>query len=95
MGDGDAPGRSIAGAVLVSALTGFGLDVLRAELAALLASLWVEVDLSVPYAAGDVLARIRERGTVEIEYREHDVRVRGRVSPPIAHQLAAAGRGGR
>ena len=87
--DGDTPGRTIGGAVLVSALTGYGLDALRAELASLLGSLWVEVDATVPYTAGELLARIRERGTVEIEYRERDVRVRGRVGPRIAAEIAA------
>ena len=67
--------------MLVSALTGFGLDTLRAEIAALLASLWVDVDVHVPYAAGELLARVRERGTVELEYGERDVRVRGRAAP--------------
>ena len=67
--NGRWPAPSVAGAVLVSALTGFGLDTLRAEIAAVLASLWEDVDVAVPYAAGELLARVRERGTVELEYR--------------------------
>ena len=48
----------------------------------------------VPYAAGELIARIRERGTVEIEYRATDVRVHGRVAPPLAGELrVAAGAG--
>src|SRR5947208_11080353 len=62
--DGEAPAPALAGSVLVSALTGFGMDTLRAEIAALLASLWVDVDVHVPYAAGGLLARLRWRGTV-------------------------------
>jgi GTP-binding protein HflX len=85
--DVGAPGRTIGGAVLVSALTGYGLDALRAELAALLGSLWVEVDAIVPYAAGELLARVRERATVDIEYRERDVRIHGRVSPQLAAEI--------
>ena len=76
--------------MLVSALTGFGMDTLRAEMAALLASLWVDVDVALPYAAGELLARVRERGTVDIEYRERDVRIRGRVAPSLAGELEAA-----
>src|SRR5262245_54909257 len=76
-GDGTAPG--VGGAGLVSALTGFGMEARRAEIAAMLASLWVDVDVALPYAAGELLARVRERGTVDMEYRERDVRVRGRV----------------
>ncbi len=91
--DGTAVAPSIAGAVLVSALTGYGMETLRAEIAALLASLWVDVDVALPYADGELLARVRERGTIEIEYRERDVHVRGRVAPSLAGELeAAAGR---
>jgi GTP-binding protein HflX len=91
--DGAVPGPAIAGSVFVSALTGFGMETLRAEIAALLASLWVDVDVSLPYAAGELLARVRERGTIELEYRERDVRVRGRVAPALAGELeAVAGR---
>jgi GTP-binding protein HflX len=91
--DGAAVAPSIAGAVYVSALTGFGMDTLRAEIAAVLASLWVDVDEALPYAAGELLARVRERGTIDIEYRERDVRVHGRVAPSLAGELeSAAGR---
>ena len=63
------------------------MDTLRAEIAALLASLWVDVDVHVPYAAGELLARIRERGTVELDYGERDVRVHGRAAPSMAGEL--------
>jgi len=87
--NGEAPAPAIAGSVLVSALTGFGMETLRAEIAALLASLWEGVDLALPYTAGELLARIRERGTIELEYGERDVRVRGRISPSLAGELRA------
>ena len=83
------PSPAIAGSVFVSALTGFGMETLRAEIAALLASLWVDVDVSLPYMAGELLARVRERGTIELEYRERDVRIRGRVAPSLAGELEA------
>jgi GTP-binding protein HflX len=88
--DATTPGPAIGDAVFVSALPGFGLDTLRAALAALLAELWVEVDVAVPYAAGELIARVRERGTVELEYRERDVRVAGRVTPVLAGELESA-----
>jgi hypothetical protein len=66
------------------------MDALRGEMAALLASLWVDVDVALPYAAGEILARVRERGTIELEYRERDVRVRGRVAPSLAGELESA-----
>jgi GTP-binding protein HflX len=87
--DPSTPAPAIAGSVLVSALTGYGMDTLRAEIAALLASMWVDVDAAVPYAAGELLARVRERGTVELEYGERDVRVRGRIAPSLAGELEA------
>ncbi len=79
----------MSGTVLVSAATGFGLDTLRAEIAALLASLWEDVDVAVPYAAGELLARVRERGTVDLEYLTDSVRVRGRMAPSLAGELRA------
>jgi GTP-binding protein HflX len=90
--DGEAAAPSISGAVLVSALTGFGLDTLRAEIASVLASLWQDVDVAVPYMAGELLARVRERGTVDLEYRDRDVRVRGRMAPALAGELEAVAR---
>jgi hypothetical protein len=45
------------------------------------------VDVAVPYADGELLARVRERGTVEVSYRERDVRVKGRVAPSLAAAL--------
>jgi GTP-binding protein HflX len=85
-----APAPIVAGSVLISARTGFGLDALRFELAAILVSLGVDVDLAVPYAAGELLARVRERGAIELEYRDRDVRVRGRAAPALAGELSAA-----
>ena len=91
--DASTPAPAIAGSVFVSALTGYGIETLRAEMAALLASLWVDVDAAVPYAAGELLARVRERGTVELEYGERDVRVRGRIAPALAGELEAVAAG--
>jgi GTP-binding protein HflX len=88
--DGTTPAPAIAGAVFVSALTGYGMETLRAEIAALLASLWVDVDVCLPYTAGELLARVRERGTIELDYGEREVRVKGRVAPALAGELAAA-----
>jgi GTP-binding protein HflX len=89
--DGDLPAPAVSGSVLVSASTGFGLDTLRAEISALLASLWEDVDVEVPYAAGELLARVRERGTVDLEYGDRSVRVTGRMAPAMAGELRAVG----
>lgn len=87
--DASVAAPTIAGAVFVSALTGFGMDTLRAEVAALLASMWVDIDVALPYAAGELLARVRERGTVAVEYRERDVHLQGRVQPALAGEIEA------
>jgi GTP-binding protein HflX len=87
--DASTPAPALGGAVFVSALTGYGLETLRAEMAALLASLWVEIDVSIPYQAGELLARVRERGTIALDYRDADVRVHGRVAPTLAAELHA------
>jgi GTP-binding protein HflX len=88
--DGDGSGPILGDAVLVSAQTGFGLDALRTGLSARLAELWEEVDVAVPYTQGELLARVRERGTVDLSYRGRDVRVRGRITPSLAGELKAA-----
>jgi GTPase len=88
--DGATPAPTIAGSVLVSALSGYGMDTLRARLAALLAELWEDVDVALPYSEGELLSRVRERGTVDIGYRARDVRVKGRVTPSLATELRAA-----
>jgi GTP-binding protein HflX len=88
--DADAPAPVVDGAVFASAQTGYGLDAVKAELAALLADLWEEVDVALPYNEGELLSRVRERGTVDIAYRGRDVRVKGRVAPQLAGELRAA-----
>jgi GTPase len=89
----DLPAPFIAGSVLVSALTGYGMDVLRARLSAMLADLWEDIDVSLPYSEGELLSRVRERGTVDFSYRARDVRVKGRVAPTLAAELRAAAEG--
>jgi GTP-binding protein HflX len=88
--DPEAPGRTISDGVLVSAKSGYGLDTLKARVASVLSDLWEDVDVAIPYAAGELIARVRERGTVEIGYRARDVRVQGRVVPSLAGELKAA-----
>ncbi len=81
------PGEVVDGAVFLSALTGAGLGELRVAIADLLTSLWVEIDVRLPYAAGEILSRIRERGSVDAEYGERDVHLRGRLAPGLAGEV--------
>jgi GTP-binding protein HflX len=92
----DAAAPVMGDIVPVSALTGYGLDTLRVSLSGAVADLWEDVDVTIPYAEGELLARVRERGTVEVDYRDTDVHIRGRVVPSLAGELqAAAARWGR
>jgi GTP-binding protein HflX len=84
--------RATSDPVAVSAADGRGIEELRHRLAQLLADLWVEVDVAVPYTAGELLARVRERGSVSYEYGDTDVRVRGRVVPSVAAELETIAR---
>jgi GTPase len=74
----------------VSALTGMGIDPLRELVAQVLGELWLEVDVSLPYSEGSLMARARERGSVAFEYRDEDVRMEGRVPPSLAGELRRA-----
>jgi GTP-binding protein HflX len=87
---GAPPAPIVDGAVMASAATGFGLDLVRLRLATLLAELWEDVDVALPYTEGELLARVRERGIVDIDYRAHDVQITGRVVPSLAGELRAA-----
>ncbi|CAN5777445.1 GTPase HflX [soil metagenome] len=91
----EQPAPLLGDRVPVSARTGFGLDSLRVALAGLLGDLWEDVDEVVPYSEGELVARVRERGSVEITYRESDVHVVGRVVPSLAGELRAAAERGR
>jgi GTP-binding protein HflX len=71
----------------ISALNGTGIDGLRELIATVLAELWVEIDFRLPYSAGELLSRVRERGTVEFDYGEKEIRVQGRVPPAMAAEL--------
>jgi len=93
-GRSDGPAPVVGDAVPVSAVTGYGLDTLRVRISAVLAELWEDVDVTLPYAEGELLARVRERGTVEVTYHDLGVHIVGRVVPSLAGELrAAAARG--
>jgi len=88
--DAGTPAPMVGEVVPVSAATGYGLDTLRLSLASAMAGLWEEVDVTLPYAEGELLSRVRERGTVEVDYRDSDVHISGRVVPSLAGELRAA-----
>jgi GTP-binding protein HflX len=85
-------GRDDQHVVKASATTGTGIEQLREAMSGVLSELWLEVDAVIPYSRGELLARVRERGAVGFSYRDEDVRVEGRVPPPLAGELQAAAR---
>ncbi|MFO1541145.1 MAG: GTPase HflX [Chloroflexota bacterium] len=88
--DPERPAPVIGDAVLVSARSGYGLETLRARIASMLADQWEEIDVAIGYREGELLARVRERGTVTIDYRGTDVHITGRVTPALAGERRAA-----
>jgi GTP-binding protein HflX len=86
-------------AALVSAESGEGLDELRSRIAGQIAEALTEVELLIPFAAGERLSELHEvAGDLEREDREDGVLVRARLPAAFADRfsdLAVNGRGRR
>jgi GTP-binding protein HflX len=86
-------------AALVSAETGEGLEELRSRIAASISQGLTEVELLVPFEAGERLSELHEiAGDLEREDREDGVHVRARLPAALADRfadLSVNGRGGR
>jgi GTP-binding protein HflX len=86
-------------AVLVSAETGQGLEELRSRIAASISQKLTEVELLVPFDAGERLSELHEiAGDLVREDREDGVHVRARLPAALADRfadLSVNGRGGR
>jgi GTP-binding protein HflX len=92
--DGGAPPSS-EHAAFVSALSGIGIEELKARIGDALRSQLIAVDTVVPYERGELVARARSAGDVEERYEAGGVRVSGHLPAAIASELTAAGRRGR
>jgi GTP-binding protein HflX len=80
-------------AVFVSARTGDGVDALRERLGAIAASRWTKVDVTLPYAQGALVQRVRERGSLRnTEYGEAGIRIQADVPPDLAAELGQRGK---
>jgi GTP-binding protein HflX len=74
--------------VVVSAKTGHGIPELLAMVGAELPRPEIEVSALVPYARGDLVAKVHERGEVlEVEHTADGTRLRARVDPVLAATL--------
>jgi GTP-binding protein HflX len=86
-------------AILVSAETGEGLEELRARIAAAIGQRLTDVELLVPFDAGERLSELHEiAGDLEREDREDGVLVRARLPAALADRfsdLSVNGRGPR
>jgi GTP-binding protein HflX len=75
--------------VVVSARTGDGVPELLRAIEAELPRPGVVFEALLPYERGDLLSRIHSSGEVEaLEHTGTGTRVRGRVNPDLAHELA-------
>ncbi len=87
------------GAALVSAETGEGLDELSSRIAGAIGQGFTEVELLVPFGAGERLSELHEiAGDLEREDREDGVLVRARLPAALADRfsdLSVNGRGSR
>jgi GTP-binding protein HflX len=76
------------GAVQISALTGEGLDGLRAVLAERLTQSWPLATFEIPYERSEVRALLMRRGHVVKEtYGQKQIILKARVSPKVAGQF--------
>lgn len=78
----------LPGAVFVSANSGAGIDDLRERLGELLPRPEVEIDVLVPYARGELVARVHREGDVLAErHTEHGTELSAKVKPDLAGVL--------
>ena len=78
-------------AVVISAMTGEGIDVLLLAIEADLPHLMKEIDILLPYSRGDLLSRVHSQGDViAIEHEEGGTRLRARVPQALAGELMQA-----
>ncbi|HEX5427822.1 MAG TPA: GTPase HflX [Pedococcus sp.] len=76
--------------VIVSARTGEGLEELRTLIAEELPKPTIDVDVLLPYDRGDLVSRLHDEAEViSSEHLHHGTRVKARVHPDLAGELAA------
>ena len=79
------------GAQLVSALTGQGIDELRAAIEHALPHPEVEIELTVPYHRGDLLARVHAEGEIAATRHDDDgTYLKARVPAGLAAELRSS-----
>ena len=77
----------IADAVQVSAVTGDGLQELRAKISEVLQGQGVAIDLELPYAVVGEVEALRARTGIRVAYEDAALRVTGFAPPDAAAEL--------
>lgn len=78
-------------AVVISAMTGEGIDELLLAIEADLPHLMEQIDILLPYSRGDLLSRVHSQGDViAIEHEERGTRLKARVPLALAGELMQA-----
>jgi GTPase len=86
-------GISDEDAVVVSAETGFGIGALRARIARRLGMEVREVEVDLPFSAGQLVAIFRREGfLIREEHRPHGVRLHGHLPERLIPAFRRAGK---
>ena len=86
--------RRESGSVVVSARTGDGVDALLRAIEAALPQPWVDVDVVVPYARGDLVHQAHRDGRViSLDHGQAGTRMRAQVPESLAEHLRRAADG--
>jgi GTP-binding protein HflX len=81
--------KHYAAVVPLSALTGEGIETLKAEVERILAEAMVEIKLTLPHQRGDLLSLIHKYGVVDAEkHTEDGVTIRAHVPPRLVTRLS-------
>lgn len=88
--DGFQPVAGIANNVMISAKTGYGLELLLQKIAQLLEPTQVRLRLLLPYSEGGLAALIREEGKIfEEEFVQDGIRLDALIDRKILHKVSA------
>ncbi len=76
--------------VAISALTGYGIDTLKARLEEALEAEMARVNVLLPFERGDLVSLFHERGLIQTEeYQEQGTLITGRLPQPLLPQFDA------
>lgn len=81
--------RALNSPILISALTGFGLEELLEKIATMIDETMIDAVFSFPYARNDLISLIHEHGEVkDKKYLNDKVIVQAKVTPALATKLS-------